>query len=127
MCLFSIISHNSIVINPFKQAVDKRLHALNWKYGPNADDLEMTRKQLMERDIVIHFWGSFNAGKSTLLNALLKARLDCNKLPMCNIKCVQIQNSSPTIPQVFFDQICDVHMQTFSYHSTHESADARIL
>ena len=61
-----------------QQAVDKRLRALHSKYKLLIPDLDETKKQFMEKLILISVLGCQNIGKSTLLNSLLRARLACN-------------------------------------------------
>jgi len=59
-----------------KQAVDKRLRVLDYKYGLSiTQELDETRKQFKDKQIFISVLGCQNIGKSTLLNSLLRARL----------------------------------------------------
>ena len=86
MCDHSVFLH---------QAVDKRLRSLHFKYKLliPAADLDETRKQFMEKQILISVLGCQNIGKSTLLNSLLRARLACNYI---HIAWLQGENGCPT-------------------------------
>ena len=61
------------------QAVNTRLLELNETYKIfnecDGQQLRETARQLREKQILISFVGHLNVGKSTLLNALLGARL----------------------------------------------------
>lgn len=68
------------------QAADKQLRKLDIKYTQFiVYELDETRKQFKEKQILISVFGRQNTGKSTLLNSVLKARLALTLL-MCQVE-----------------------------------------
>ena len=86
-----------------KQAFDKRLRVLCSNYI--ARDLDKTREQFMEKQILIGVIGFFNTGKSTLLNSLLRARLAW--MVMSTLYIVNFESvCKPKLPLLYY--ICKV-------------------
>ena len=59
----------------FIQVVDERLRVINKKHNDELlpiNELDETKNQLLQKEVSLSFYGQYNAGKSTLLNAILQ-------------------------------------------------------
>ena len=57
------------------QVIDQRLRIINGKHDDKLfaiDELDETKDQLLQKEVSLSFHGQYNAGKSTILNAILQ-------------------------------------------------------
>ena len=57
------------------KVIDEQLHKINGIHGEelvSESDLQETQRQLLEKEVILSFYGQGNAGKSTILNAVLR-------------------------------------------------------